>query len=140
MPRSLADGRFVDADRQVDLIGEDALGARRLQGIALGIEVLVAGGDAGLADNHVKIGTKNGENRNGFLRGGLLTGRISVRAVGVTAATVLGKSFQTQWQEVLGTSPPDCSNWIQVFGSTGTVGCEVCRCAAITFSAQHKSP
>jgi hypothetical protein len=34
---------LVDADLQVDPSGEDALAARRFQGIGLGIEVLVVG-------------------------------------------------------------------------------------------------
>ena len=67
-----------------------ALAAVCLQGIALGIEVVVAGGGAGMVDNHAGKRGKNRAKSQRFCHGvsALSTGWFSVRAAGVTKSTV----------------------------------------------------
>jgi hypothetical protein len=57
------------AGRAGDLVSEDLLGTRRLQGVELAVQVLVLCADAGISDDHAALVPKTSQNRKGFVMG-----------------------------------------------------------------------
>jgi len=57
------------AHRPADLVSEDARAPGGAQGVLLGVEALVFGGDAGVTDNHARQSDKNRTKRQRFCQG-----------------------------------------------------------------------